>query len=189
MAEKGLPRVTVREVAERAGVQPALVNYYFRGKAGLLREVNAEVAREVGERIRQAATREGSVEDRMRGLVEAWISGIAGELYAPRLLVEQVLFASDEVIDQFVERFARPNLGAIRSLLEAGRASGEFRAVDAKFFVPSLVGMCVFFFLSRAMVERLYGVEDYTPELVSEFAASVAELLMRGIAATGTEAS
>jgi AcrR family transcriptional regulator len=44
MAEKGLPRITLREVAERAGVQPALVSYYFGGKSFLLRAVVADVA-------------------------------------------------------------------------------------------------------------------------------------------------
>ena len=102
-------------------------------------------------------------------------------------MVEQVLFAEDEVIDDFVARFARPNLETIGDLLEAGHASGEFRAVDPKFFVPSLVGMCVFFFLSRSIQERLYGVDAYTPELVKEFATSVAAVLLRGIAATDAE--
>ncbi len=187
MAEKGLPRVTLREVAERAGVKPALVHYYFGDKANLLREVTAVVAGEARDRIRRAARREGSAEERLRSLVEALVAGLAEDLYAARLMVEQVLFAEDEVIDDYVARFARPNLEAIGDLLEAGHASGEFRAVDPKFFVPSLVGMCIFFFLSHSILERLYGVDAYTPELVKEFATSVAAVLLRGIAATDSE--
>ncbi len=133
MAEKGLPRVTVREVAKRAGVKPALVHYYFGDKANLLREVTAAVAGEARDRIRRAARREGSAEERLRSLVEALVAGLAEDLYSARLMVEQVLFAEDEVIDDYVARFARPNLEAIGDLREAGRASGEFRAVDPKF--------------------------------------------------------
>ena len=44
MTEKGFPRVTLREVAERAGVKPALVHYYFEGKRGLVEAVIGEVA-------------------------------------------------------------------------------------------------------------------------------------------------
>ena len=58
LAERGMPRVTLREVAERAGVQPALVNYYFGGKAGLLRAVVDEVASGVRARVRDAVVQE-----------------------------------------------------------------------------------------------------------------------------------
>ena len=76
IAEKGSPRFTVREVAERAGVQPALVNYYFGGKQGLLRAVVAEVASGGVERIQRATRQGGSARDRVRSLVESWVAGL-----------------------------------------------------------------------------------------------------------------
>lgn len=40
-AEKGFARATVRSIAGRAGVDPAMINHYFGGKAGLFREVTS----------------------------------------------------------------------------------------------------------------------------------------------------
>ena len=181
LAERGMPRVTLREVAERAGVQPALVNYYFGGKAGLLRSVVDEVASGVRARVRDAVAREGSAEDRLRGLITAIVEALAADPYAPRLLVEQVLFAEDEIIDEFVDAFARANLGAVRSVLEAGRASGTLRSVDPLFFMPSAVGAAIFFFLAEPIVRRLFGVQEITPELAHRFAQSTADLLLHGV--------
>jgi AcrR family transcriptional regulator len=185
LAERGMPRVTVREVAERAGVQPALVNYYFGGKAGLLRAVVDQVTSGVRARVRDAAAREGSAQDRLRALITAVVEALAADPYAPRLLVEQVLFADDEVIDEFVDVFARANLAAVRSVLEAGRASGTLRPVDPLFFMPSAVGAAVFFFLAEPVVRRLFGVEEITPELARRFAQSTADLLLHGVATKG----
>ncbi|MHC4165029.1 MAG: TetR/AcrR family transcriptional regulator [Planctomycetota bacterium] len=182
LAERGMPRVTVREVAERAGVQPAMVNYYFGGKAGLLRAVVDEVASGVRARVRDAAAREGSAEDRLRALITAIVEALAADPYAPRLLVEQVLFAEDEIIDEFVDAFARANLGAVRSVLEAGRTSGTLRSVDPLFFMPSAVGAAIFFFLAEPIVRRLFGVQQITPELADRFAQSTADLLLHGVA-------
>jgi AcrR family transcriptional regulator len=183
MAEKGSPRVTVREVAERAGVQPALVNYYFGSKRGLLQAVASLVAGRVVERVQQGVVQEGSVEERLRGIVRAAVGILAEDPYAPRLIAEQVLFGAEEVIDDFVERFARHNLEAIRRLLEAGRDAGDLRDVDPMFLVPSLFGSCIFFFLAAPIMRRLYEVAEITPELAERFADYVVDVALHGIAA------
>jgi AcrR family transcriptional regulator len=133
-------------------------------------------------KVRAAADREGSAEDRLRALITAIVEALAADPYAPRLLVEQVLFAEDEVIDEFVDAFARANLAAVRSVLEAGRTTGTLRAVDPLFFMPSAVGATVFFFLAEPIVRRLFGVQQITPELADRFAQSTADLLLHGVA-------
>ena len=116
MAEKGYPRVTAREVAERAGVQAGLVNYHFGGKTGLLRSVVASISEEMLQRVRQAVADEGTIEERIRALILGIVEAITTAPYGPRLMVEQILFADADVVEEFVERFARPNLTAIRGL-------------------------------------------------------------------------
>jgi AcrR family transcriptional regulator len=185
LAERGLPRVTVREVAERAGVQPALVSYYFGGKDGLLRAVVTEVAAEVRERLLEAAASEGSAEDRIRALIEAVVEAIVNEPYVPRLLIEQVLFADDEVIDEFADLLARPHLELIRSVLEAGRAAGTLRQIEPMFFMPAAVGASVFFFLNAPMVQRLHDVTGITPEMARGFGAALTDLLLHGVLVKG----
>jgi len=184
LAERGLPGITLREVAERAGVQATLVSYYFGGKEGLLRAVIDLVSGEVGELIAQAISQEGSVQQRLRSLIEGWVIAMAADPYGPRLMTERVLFAEDRLIDDFVRNFARPNLEAIRSLLAEGRRRGEIRDVAPEFVIPAMVGMCVYFFLAAPMFKRLFHVEDITPERVRAFALCVGDIMTRGIALT-----
>jgi AcrR family transcriptional regulator len=189
MTEKGLPAVTVREIAERAGVQPALVNYHFGGKEGLLRSVLASVSEEMAQRIREVTTGVGSIEERLRELLHGVVEALTANPYAPRLMVEQVLFADDSVIDDFVERFARPNLAAIHSLLADGLTRGILRRVDSRFLVPFMFGPCLFLFLHAPVLHRLYGLDEIDGELAREYADRFAELVMHGIAAPGGASS
>ena len=98
-------------------------------------------------------------------------------------MVEQVLFASDDVIDDFVERFARPTLAAIRSLLDDGLAAGALRRFDSKFMVPFMFGPCLFLFLHAPILRRLYGIDEIDADVAREFADHFAALVMHGIAA------
>jgi TetR/AcrR family transcriptional regulator len=189
MAEKGYPRVTVREVAERAGVQAGLVNYHFGGKTGLLRSAVASISEEMLERVRQAVDDTGSIEERIRALILGIVEAITAAPYGPRLMVEQILFADADVVEEFVDRFARPNLSAILELLGEGRRDGCIREVDPRFLVPSMVGSCVFFFLSSPIVRRLYDIEEIDAEITREFAEHTADLILHGISTQSAPAS
>lgn len=181
MAEKGYPKVTVREVAERAGVQAGLVNYHFGSKTGLLRSAVASISERMLSSVRQAVADEGTTEERIRALIRGIVEAITAAPYGPRLMVEQILFADADVVEEFVERFARPNLTAILELLAEGRRDGSIRAVDPRFTVPAIVGSCVFFFLGSPIVRRLYDMEEIDAEITRQFAEHTAELILHGI--------
>ena len=189
MAEKGLPRVTVREVAERAGLQPSLVSYYFGGKQGLVRAVVADVASRTLARAAAGLAAEGNAEDRLRAMLRAVIGGMAEDAYGPRLAVEQVLFGDAAVIDEFAERFAIPQLALFRELLERGREEGSFREVELMFLLPQIVGGSLFFFIAEPMLRRLFGLERITPEIAERFAEHAASVVLRGIRALPEEKS
>jgi AcrR family transcriptional regulator len=181
LAERGLPRVTLREVGERAGVQPALVNYYFGGKRELLREVVRGVAAQVRDRIATEALRPGDPSERLRHILHAVIGAFAEHPYAPRLLFEQVLFAEDETLDEFARDYARPNLEVVRALLEAGAREGSFREQDVETFGPQMIGMVFFFFLGWPLLSRVFDQGELGPELAERYASSAADLVLRGL--------
>ena len=181
MAEKGLPRVTVREVAERAGVKPALVNYYFGSKNDLLRAVADRISAKLLASIGAVVSQEGGAEERLANMVRAAVSVIGADHYAPRLIAEQVLFGEDEVIDDFVTNFASKNLENFTQVLQDGQRIGVFRDVNPMFLIPALFGSSLFFFLAEPIMKRLYGIPEITPEIAQQFAEHQVELLLNGI--------
>ena len=181
MAEKGLPRVTVREVAERAGVKPALVNYYFGSKNDLLRAVADRISAKLLASIEAVVSQEGTAEERLADMVRAAVSVMGADAYAPRLIAEQVLFGEDEVIDDFVTNFASKNRENFAQVLQEGQRMGVFRDVDPMFLIPALFGSTLFFFLAEPILKRLYGVPGITPEIAQQFAEHQVKLLLNGI--------
>jgi AcrR family transcriptional regulator len=181
MNEKGFSRVTAREVADRAGVKPALVNYYFGGKDELLREVILRLSEEMRDRLASAVASEGSFEERLREVIRTWIAALAEDPYAPALMIERVIFGDDDVLDTFSDRFGKPNLQAISALLEQGRAAGATRDGNPMFLIPSMLGACLFYFLGAPIQRRIFGVDTLSPEMVESFGESVADLVLHGI--------
>jgi AcrR family transcriptional regulator len=187
MSEKGLPRVTVREVAERAGVGPALVNYYFASKSGLFSAIIEQVVLESRGRLESAASGPGTVAQRIRGFIQEFVAAMVNNPYLPRLMTEQVLFAHEAAVDHFAREFAAPNLALLHDLLSEGIATGELREVDPTLVVPSMLGSCVYFFLAAPLVQRLYHREGITPALSAAFVESTTSLMLQGLLAQSSE--
>ena len=78
-AEKGFRAVSVREIAARAGVNSALVGYYFGGKQALFNEVYRSYAEPLsGERMKMLSAltgkkRKPSIEDVLKAWLLPWL--------------------------------------------------------------------------------------------------------------------
>ncbi len=185
IAERGISGVTLREVAERAGVRPALVNYYFGSKAELLRAVIEETAERAVTEIAAAAERGDNAPERLANLVKRTIAAFADDPQLPRLVMEMVFLADDAFTDRFVAEYSLPNVGTIVRVLSEGQQSGELRPVDIRFFMPQMMGMAIMFFLAQPVLRRAFGMDEITPELREQFADSVAEQLLYGLVPRG----
>jgi AcrR family transcriptional regulator len=181
LVEKGTPRVTLREVADRAGVKPALVHYYFGTKEDLLHAVADRLSERMLETIEAELSQEGSIEERMGNMVRAAMRNLGTDRYGPRLIAEQIFFGEDDRIESFAAKYARKNLENIEKILDEGREAGVFRDVDPMLLVPSLFGSGLFFFLVEPILKRIFGIDGITPELVDRFAEHQVELLLHGI--------
>ena len=181
LAETGVARLTLRAVAERAGVRPTLVSYYFDGKADLLGAVVERVAGEVKERLENVGKAEGDPETRLRLFISTFVHALADDPYAARLVAEHVLFPDDEVTDRFAREVAGPNLATLLSILAEGRAAGVFDDLDDRFAGPAVIGACIFFFLGAPLLRRVLGEDLLTPASVAGYADYAAEVLARGL--------
>jgi len=185
MTEKGLPQVTGREIAERAGVGSALVNYYFGNKSGLFSAIIEQLAEETRTRLDQVLAGTEGTRQRLRHFVREIARAMQDDPYLPRLMMEHVLFADEheQAIDHFTREFAAPNLASLGRLLIEGEQNGELRKVDPMLVVPALVGACVYFFLAIPVIRRLFDFRGLTPELVERYADSTADLILQGLTA------
>lgn len=183
MAERPSGRVTVRELAARAGCDPALVSYYFGSKDGLLAAALEDAVAQVRRVLETVTERRGSLSDQVSRLVRDPILELGRRPHVPRMLVEQVLLEPGPRADRFIAALGLPYLRAVEAIAEDGVRSGAFRAVDARALVYSLAAIPLFFFLMSPVIERVLGEEAVSPEAVEGFADAVADLVLHGLVA------
>ena len=161
VTRRGFAEVGLREVAAAARVTPAMVSYYFGDKQGLYEAMLESVFQRLVERVATLAPHEsGGDADRLAAFVRMHIGTLAEEPWAPQLILREVLGREGPLRERFVGRFASRMAAAVRGLIEEEIAAGRLRGdLDPRLALLSLMGLCVFPYLSHPISGRVLGFE------------------------------
>ncbi len=144
--EKGFAATTVEEVARRAGVSKGTLFLYFASKEELFKAVVREnISAHYPEWNAKLDTFEGSTADMVRQFMQLfWVhvgttnaSGICKLMMSEaNNFPELALFYQEEVIE--------PGSELVRRILQRGMARGEFRPIDMKYGVYTVLAPMLF---------------------------------------------
>jgi hypothetical protein len=65
----------------------------------------------------------------------------------------------------------------VSEVMREGVAKGEFRPVNPSHFIPSIVGIIVFYFSSAPVMQKIVGFNPLTPERIAERRAAVLDFI------------
>ena len=176
-AERGYAATTLDAIAEKAGVNRALVRYHFGSKKGLYSAIlraGIDAGRELFEPLQHSAH---PPDEQLRAYVRTLAEFAFGQREFVYIMVREEMTGGAHIEPDVFADFARFFL-IDRAILEAGMERGTFRRVDPHATHLSLVGTVVFYLLSQPLRQSR---DDMPAADVgrSDYVAHVEELFMR----------
>lgn len=175
--EKGFEGVSVEDLAERAGVNKALISYHFGGKRGLYVAVLESAFAAMAERLRGIEEAVGAREGLHR-LFEVF------EHMARERPDFPVLFLR-EAVSKGLEPAVLPHLieiiGITRRLAERGHREGLFRKVDPLLFHFNIVGALGFFLATEPARRRAAARLPFEMPSPEDFIRHLENMTLRGL--------
>ena len=173
----------MREIADRAGVNPALLHYYFGTKTGLFTAIVERVYEQLHTELDPLESDSGPAKDQLTRLLAAYTRVIASEPYIARLMIEEMLERGDRS-QQFTHRISDLLSLHLSRILDRGMATGEFRRVDLPFPFREIAPQVVFFLLMAPLTHR----EQDALTRLNDWAEEVARLLLYGLTRSTSDA-
>lgn len=172
--------VSLREIASSAGVNGAMVNYYFGGKKGLYLAMVDEVFESLKEQLKELDDNaEYSVADFSRSYSQLLVKNP----WWPNFFVREILFSEGETREEVMQRMssliAPKLLQSIRKEIDRGHYRAE---LTPELTILSLMGMTIFPFLAAPMVERILGA-TVDEGLAANIASNNIDIFMHGVLA------
>jgi TetR/AcrR family transcriptional regulator len=180
----GLAGARTEQIAEAAGVNKALLYYYFKGKEALYAAALESVFEEVLTTSIAVLEADASAGERFLQIV---LSHFDRSYSRPtlRTLMQQEMVrlhrGEENRMAHIAEKFFRPMWFKVQELLEEGIASGELIQVDAAQIRYASLGANVFYFLTAPLNRLAFGTDPLEPEELAHRRKAATEFLGQAI--------
>jgi AcrR family transcriptional regulator len=188
-AEHGIAGARTDAIAREAGVNKALLYYYFKDKETLYGAVLDNAFSGMKASVFEVLDSDLPVREKILAYVGAYFDFIASNPIYPKLMQREMMRAREgesKHINRLVKTYFQPIYGRVGQLLEKGIADGEFRKVDPVHFVPSMVAMIIFYFSSAPVLQRIVRFNPLAPERIVERRAAVLDFISAALFEPGS---
>ncbi len=161
-ADAGLAGARTDAIAAAAGINKAMLYYYFKSKDGLYRAVLERNVEEFHRLADDVLSGEGPAGSILIRYVDTHFSFIGARPYYARLF-QRLIMAGDRSLGRIVKKHFAPLSNKLIGLIDRGVRSGEFHPLDPRHTVVSLVALTVFYFNAAPMARRIGNVDVFDP--------------------------
>jgi TetR/AcrR family transcriptional regulator len=179
-SREGVAGARTDAIAHAAGVNKALLYYYFKDKETLYGAVLDLVFGGLTKSIQETFASDLPPREKLLAYVGAHFDYIASHPLYPRITQGEMMRAARGKAPQ-LKRIARqyfiPLVGKVSAVIEEGQAAGDFRPVDPVHFVPSMIAVIVFHFTNAPVLRLVKGIDPLAPELVAARRAAVLDFI------------
>ena len=157
---KGTAGSRTQEIADEAGVNKALVHYYFGTKAALAEAIFERALGDIVPRMFGILADPGrSIEEKIPAIVREQIGFHAERPYFAGYMVSELHNEPGRIV-RLMARRGRIPLDVLRRQLREAAAAGTMRRLSAEQFVANMMGLLIFPFAIRLALCELLGLDE-----------------------------
>lgn len=187
MIETSSTDVSLSDIAQRSGMNSALVKYYFGNKVGLQLALLRKVLGKSVSDLQHLCAMDISPVEKLRIHISGTVNGFARYPYVNRLM-HHILAQDDGQYGEIIaSEFGRPLAKGQKLILEEGERTGELRSINPMFFYFQLIGACDHFFYGQFQLKHMFGVTEIDESLKKQYIDHLIMTMLNGVSVLDTQ--
>jgi TetR/AcrR family transcriptional regulator len=164
---RGTAGARMQEIAAEAGVNQALLHYYFRSKDRLSAAVFEQFAARLFPAVIQILGGDSSLEEKVDRVIAAYLENLERNPFLPGYVLSELHHHPERVAQLLAaatqsqpDKVLPPVFRKLGVQIEARVKAGAMRPIAAEQFAINLISLCVFPFAARPMLSIAFGMDD-----------------------------
>lgn len=157
--EKGMNGARMQEIADKAGINKAMLHYYYRSKQLLFEAVFKKAFALLAPQLNAILNDDSSIQDKIRNFTTDYISFILKHPYLPTFVIQE-LNRNPAFILKIQENEAFPNLDKFNAQVAKEVDAGLLKPIDGNQLFVHIVSLNIFPFVATPLINGFLKLSD-----------------------------
>ena len=158
--QKGLDGARMQDIADEAGINKALLHYYFRTKDKLFEMIFMETVGKIFPRFEMILLSDMDLFDKIRQIVSNYIEVIIHNPYLPLFVLNEMNKKSEFGIVDFFKVQRPLIIHRFMEDIEKEVSKGTIRPVSPAHLLVNMMSMCIFPFVAKPVINIMLDLDE-----------------------------
>lgn len=179
--EKGMEGARMQEIADEAGINKALLHYYFRSKERLFEAIFSNVINMAFPQLTQIAKSDAPFVSKLEQVIDAYINLLKKHPFIPVFVLKELNRDPSGMFKMVVKFGLNPQI--IVDQIQLAMDRGEIIRMDPRHLAINIISMCIFPFAARPIINFLIfkNDADALEQFYAERAAVIKQFVINAI--------
>jgi AcrR family transcriptional regulator len=162
--QKGLKGARMQEIADDAGVNKAMLHYYFRSKQKLFDQVFSQSVRSITPQLMDVFMESSGLQTKIAHLVELTIDLFLEEPFLSNFIVNELSNNPEKLFQSILEYddgMVGKVLPLISSQIQEGIEQGSIKSdMKPSELIINILSLCLFPIMAQTVLQRMLDIDD-----------------------------
>jgi AcrR family transcriptional regulator len=156
---KGMEGARMQEIADEAGINKALLHYYFRSKQRLFEAIFSNLLTQIFPNITTILLSEKPIEQKIGLFIEKYIEMLLHNPFLPAFVLKEINRDSTYFANTFKNNGI--DLNPVFIMFENEMKAGKLVKMNPRDLVANILSMCIFPFASKPLLKLILFDENH----------------------------
>ncbi len=178
---KGMDGARMQEIADEAGINKALLHYYYRSKQLLFEAVFKSAFSMLAPQLNKVLNSDDSLNDKIKGFTKNYISFTIKHPYLPNFIINE-LNRNPEFIQKLASEKQFPTIHKFKQQVAENVENGTIKPIKAEQLLIHIISLNIFPFIASPLLKGFLSINDTEfKQLMEERTTEVSNFIINGI--------
>ena len=157
---KGMSGARMQDIADEAGINKALLHYYFKNKEQLFEMIFMEAAAKLFPKINKIFDGDQPLFEKIESFCEEYITIVIENPFLPLFVINEINQDPDYFLKKVWAGKSKPNPAKFLDQIDKEVRNGTIKKINPVHLLMNLISMTIFPFMGKPMFQKNLGISE-----------------------------